>query len=52
MVHIGRDIKQKGNYNAFIPDKFPPKNLIYNEPKIIKLLAAARTKNVRIMVNV
>lgn len=41
MVHIGKYIKQKGNYNAFIPDKFPPKDLVYNEPKIIKPLADA-----------
>jgi Fic family protein len=41
MVHIGKYIKQKGNYNAFIPDKFPPIDLVYNEPKIIKHLADA-----------
>ena len=35
MIHIGRSVKQKGNYNAFIPAKFPPKDLAYNEPKII-----------------
>lgn len=41
MLQIGKYVKQKGNYNAFIPDKFPPKGLTYYEPKIIKLLADA-----------
>ncbi len=41
MIQIGKYVQQKGNYNAFIPDKFPPKGLTYNEPKIIKLLADA-----------
>jgi len=41
MLQIGKYVKQKGNYNAFIPDKFPPKGFTYYEPKIIKLLADA-----------
>jgi Fic family protein len=41
MLQIGKYVNQEGNYNAFIPDKFPPKGLIYNEPKIIKLIADA-----------
>lgn len=41
MLQIGKYVKQEGNYNAFIPDKFPPKGLTYNEPKIIKLIADA-----------
>ena len=41
MVQIGKYVQQKGNYKAFIPDKFPPKGLIYNDPKIIELLAKA-----------
>lgn len=41
MIQIGKYVKQKGNYNAFIPDKFPPKELSYNEHKIIKLLSDA-----------
>lgn len=41
MIQIGKYVKQKGNYNAFIPDKFPPKSFAYNESKIIKPLADA-----------
>jgi Fic family protein len=41
MIQIGKYVKQKGNYNAFIPDKFPPKGIAYNEPKVIKLIADA-----------
>jgi Fic family protein len=41
MLQIGKYVKQKGNYNAFIPDKFPPKGLTYYKPKIIELLADA-----------
>ena len=41
MITIGRYIKQKGNYKAFIPEKFPPKGLVFHEPKIIKLLSDA-----------
>jgi len=41
MVQIGRYIKQKGNYKVFIPDKFPPKGLVYNNSKLIELLANA-----------
>jgi Fic family protein len=41
MLQIGKHVKQKGNYNAFIPDKFPPKGLTYYKPKIIELLADA-----------
>jgi hypothetical protein len=41
MITIGRYIQQKGNYKAFIPEKFPPKGLFFHEPKIIKLLSDA-----------
>ena len=41
MAQIGKYIKQKENYKAFIPDKFPPKGLIYNDSKLIELLANA-----------
>jgi Fic family protein len=41
MVTIGRYIQQKGNYKAFVPDTFPPEELSFNEPKIIKLLSLA-----------
>ena len=41
MIQIGKYVKQTGNYNAFIPDKFPPKSFAYNESKIIKPLADA-----------
>ncbi|MFW6140747.1 MAG: Fic family protein [Acidobacteriota bacterium] len=41
MIQIGKYVKQKGNYTAFLPEKFPPKGLTYNQPKIIKLLADA-----------
>jgi Fic family protein len=41
MLLVGKYVKQKGNYNAFIPDKFPPKGLTYYKPKIIELLADA-----------
>lgn len=41
MIQIGKYVLQKGNYVAFIPDKFPPKGLTYYEPKIIKLITDA-----------
>jgi len=41
MVTIGRSIQQKGGFKAFIPEQFPPKALIFNEPKIIKVLSDA-----------
>jgi Fic family protein len=41
MVQIGKYIQQTGNYKAFIPDKFPPKDLIYNDSTLIELLANA-----------
>lgn len=41
MEQIGKYVKQKGNYSAFIPDKFPPKDFTYNNPKIITPLAEA-----------
>lgn len=41
MVNIGKNIQQRGNYKAFIPEQFPPKGLTFNEPKIIKLLSEA-----------
>jgi Fic family protein len=39
MVTIGRNIQQKGNFKAFIPEQFPPKGLKFNTPGIIKLLS-------------
>jgi len=41
MVTIGKYVQQRGDYRAFIPEKFPPVELSLNEPKIIKLLANA-----------
>ena len=41
MITIGRFIQQKGNYRAFIPEKFPPKKLPFHEPKTMKLLSDA-----------
>lgn len=41
MIHIGRYIQQKNGYKAFIPGKFPPNGLVYNDSKIIELLAKA-----------
>ena len=41
MITIGRYIQQKGNYRAFIPEKFPPEKLFFNAPKTISLLAEA-----------
>ena len=41
MVTIGKYIQQKGDYKAFIPEQFPPKGLIFNESKVIKLLSEA-----------
>jgi Fic family protein len=41
MVTIGRYVQQKGDYKAFIPEKFPPAEASLNESKIIKLLANA-----------
>jgi len=41
MITIGKYIQQKGDYKAFIPEKFPPSEMAFNEPEIIKLLANA-----------
>jgi Fic family protein len=41
MVQIGKYVQQSGNYKAFIPDKFPPSDLVYNDSKLIELLANA-----------
>jgi Fic family protein len=41
MVTIGKYVQQKGGYKAFIPEKFPPADMSFNESKIIKLLANA-----------
>jgi len=41
MVTIGRNIQQKGGFKAFIPERFPPKGLQFNTPKIVKLLSEA-----------
>ncbi len=38
---IGKYVQQKAGYKAFIPEKFPPKGLALNDPKIVKLLANA-----------
>jgi len=41
MITIGRYIQQKGNFKAFIPERFPPKRMSYNEPQLMKLLSDA-----------
>ncbi|MDD5584182.1 MAG: Fic family protein [Candidatus Omnitrophica bacterium] len=41
MVTIGKYVKQRAGYKAFIPERFPPKELSLNEPRIVKLLANA-----------
>ena len=41
MITIGRYIQQKGNFRAFIPERFPPKGLSYNEAQLMKLLSDA-----------
>ena len=41
MVTIGKYIQQKGNFKAFIPERFPPRGLVFNEPQTIKLLSEA-----------
>ncbi|MBN1271915.1 MAG: Fic family protein [Candidatus Aminicenantes bacterium] len=41
MIQIGKYVKQKGNYYAFVPETFPPKGIAYNEPNVVKLLADA-----------
>lgn len=41
MVTIGKNIQQKGGFKAFIPERFPPKGLQFNTPKIVKLLSEA-----------
>lgn len=41
MITIGRYIQQKGNFRAFVPERFPPKGLSYNEPQLMKLLSDA-----------
>jgi Fic family protein len=41
MITIGRYIQQKGNFRTFMPERFPPKGLSYNEPQLMKLLSDA-----------
>ena len=41
MAIIGKYVQQKSGYKAFIPETFPPADLSFNDPKIIKLLANA-----------
>lgn len=41
MVQIGKYVQQQGNFKAFIPGKYPPKDLSYSTPRIIELLAQA-----------
>jgi len=41
MAIIGKYVQQKSGYKAFIPETFPPAELSFSDPKIIKLLANA-----------
>ena len=41
MITIGRYIQQKGNFKAFVPEPFPPKGLLFNNPQTIRLLSEA-----------
>ncbi|OGC40091.1 hypothetical protein A2Y85_06790 [candidate division WOR-3 bacterium RBG_13_43_14] len=41
LASVGTLVQQKGNYKAFIPGRFPPKGLIYHDPKILSLLSKA-----------
>ena len=41
MTIIGKYVQQKSGYKAFIPETFPPAELSFNDPKIVKLLANA-----------
>jgi len=40
-VNIGKYIKQIEGYKAFIPEKFPPKNLSFQGEKLIQLLSTS-----------
>jgi len=40
-INIGKYIKQIKGYKAFIPEKFPPKNLSFQGEKLIKLLSTS-----------
>ena len=37
MITIGKYIQQPGGYKAFVPEKFPPAKLFFNNPRILKL---------------
>ena len=41
MTILGKYVQQKSGYKAFIPETFPPAELSFNDPKIVKLLANA-----------
>lgn len=41
MAIIGKYVQQKSGYKAFIPSAFPPADLSFSDPNIIKLLADA-----------
>lgn len=41
MITIGKYIQQAGGYKAFVPEKFPPANMTFNNPKILKLIGDA-----------
>lgn len=38
---IGKYIRQPGGYKAFIPEKFPPKENLNFDPRVVKLLSKA-----------
>jgi Fic family protein len=40
-VNIGKYIKQIEGYEAFIPEKFPPKNLSFQSERLIQLLSTS-----------
>ena len=40
-VNIGKHIKQIEGYKAFIPEKFPPKNLSFQGERLIQLLSTS-----------
>ncbi|GAH31287.1 unnamed protein product, partial [marine sediment metagenome] len=40
-VNIGKYIKQIEGYKAFIPEKFPPKNLSFQGERLIQLLSTS-----------
>lgn len=40
-VNIGKYIRQIEGYEAFIPEKFPPKNLFFQGERLIQLLSTS-----------